>query len=143
MYFDAYDCASFVIRALDELYHYGGQFYPNIHLNYTRINIYSYEPLLLGTYDQIVQNQTLHDDFLNFYRDFDSTKPDSEEWLAALMSIYETFYVDQRFYLYYNNVYWYLRLKGSVPLEITFDEVPINPILRKEQKNKKIKTNTY
>jgi ceroid-lipofuscinosis neuronal protein 5 len=126
MYFDSFDCASFVIRALDQLYHYGAQFYSNVHLNYTRINIYSYEPQFLGTYDQIIQNQTLHQDFINFYRDFDSSKPDSEEWIASLISIYESFYVDHRFYLYYNNVYWYLKLKESIPLEITFDEISIS-----------------
>ncbi|CAF4413947.1 unnamed protein product, partial [Adineta steineri] len=111
MYFDSYDCASFVIRGLNELYHYGAQILPNVHLNYTRLNIYSYEPVLLGTYDQIVHNQTLHNDFVDFYREFDSKKPNTEEWFKAFVEIYETFYLSKRFYFYYNNVYWYLKLK--------------------------------
>lgn len=134
MYFDSYDCASFAIRSYDQLSYYGAQLYPNLHLNYTRVNLYSYEPQLLGTYDRIIQNQTLHQDFLNFYRDFDSSKPTTEDWLAALNSIYDSLYVTRRFYLYYNNVYWYMKLKEQLPLKITFNEVPISPVLRKEQK---------
>jgi hypothetical protein len=130
MYFDSYDCASFVIRGLNQLYSFGAQILPDAHLNYTRINLYSYEPQLLGTYDQIVQNQTLHDDFISFYHDFDSKKPNKELWIAALLDIYETFYLTQRFYLYYNNVYWYMKLKETTPLKVTFDEIPITSVLK-------------
>src|SRR5689334_22913582 len=118
MYFDSYDCASFVIRGLDQLYRYGAEILPNIHLNYTRLNIYSYEPKLLGTYDEIVKNTTLHHDFIDFFRDFDSKKPKADEWILALIDIYETFYITRRFYLYYNSVYWYLKLKESTPLKV-------------------------
>ncbi len=130
MYFDSYDCASFVIRGLNQLYSFGAQILPDAHLNYTRINLYSYEPQLLGTYDQIVQNQTLHDDFISFYHDIDSKKPNKELWIAALLDIYETFYLTQRFYLYYNNVYWYMKLKETTPLKVTFDEIPITSVLK-------------
>ena len=131
MYFDSYDCASFVIRGLDQLYHYGAQILPNIHLNYTRLNIYSNEPQYLGSYDQIMANQTLHKDFVDFYREFDSKKPSTEAWLKSLISIYESFFVERRFYFYYNQAYWYLKLKAEKPLEITFDEVPIGSTLKK------------
>jgi hypothetical protein len=131
MYFDSYDCASFVIRGLNELYHYGAQILPDVHLNYTRLNIYAYEPQLLGTYDQIIQNETLHQDFINFYRDFDSKKPNSEEWVKSLIQIFESFYLTRRFYFYYNNVYWYMKLKETTPLKITFDEISISSILKK------------
>jgi len=130
MYFDSYDCASFVIRGLNELYHYGAQFYPNVHLNYTRLNLYSYEPLLLGKYEDIVKNQTLHNDFIEFYREFDSKKPKTEDWLKALIEIYETFYLSRRFYFYYNSVYWYLNLKPNTPLQVSFSEVPITSVLK-------------
>jgi hypothetical protein len=131
MYFDSYDCASFVIRGLNELYHYGAQILPDVHLNYTRLNIYAYEPQLLGTYDQIIQNETLHQDFINFYRDFDSKKPNSEEWVKSLIQIFESFYLTRRFYFYYNNVYWYIKLKETTPLKVTFDEISISSILKK------------
>lgn len=125
MYFDSYDCASFVIRGLDQLKSFGANFQSSVRLNYTRINLYSYEPQLLGTYDQIMANQSLHEDFLHFYRSFDKSKPTTDDWLTSLLEIYSTFFVDQRFYFYYNNVYWYLKLNERLPLEITFDEVPI------------------
>lgn len=131
MYFDSYDCASFVIRGLNQLYRFGAQILPNIHLNYTRINLYSYEPQLLGTYDQIVQNTTLHADFIDFYRNFDSKKPNKEQWIKSLIDIYETFYIERRFYLYYNSVYWYMKLKQPTPMKVTFYEIPISSILTK------------
>lgn len=131
MYFDSYDCASFVIRGLDQLYRFGAQMLPSVHLNYTRLNIYSYEPQLLGTYEQIVANQSLHNDFVSFYKEFDSKKPNTGAWIESLLSIYESFFVQRRFYLYYNEAYWYLRLKESKPLEITFDEIPIGSTLKK------------
>lgn len=130
MYFDSYDCASFVIRGLNQLFTYNATILPNVHLNYTRLNIYSYEPELLGTYDQIVQNETLHKDFISFYREFDSKKPNAEEWIVSLLEIYETFYLQKRFYMYYNNVYWYMKLKAT-PLSVSFDEVPINSVFKK------------
>ncbi len=125
MYFDSYDCASFVIRGLNQLFKLGAVILPDIHLNYTRLNVYSYEPELLGTYDQIIQNETLHDDFLEFYREFDSKKPSTEEWIVSVLEIYETFFLTRRFYLYYNEVYWYMKLKETKPLEVTFEEIPI------------------
>jgi hypothetical protein len=131
MYFDSYDCASFVIRGLNQLYRNGAQIYADVHLNYTRLNIYSYEPLLLGTYDDIVKNQTLHQDFIDFYREFDSKKPDTESWIEAFIQIYETFYLSKRFYFYFNNVYWYLPLKSGTPLQISFNEIPIRSVLKK------------
>lgn len=130
MYFDSYDCASFVIRALNKLYYYGAEILPNIHLNYTRINLYSYEPEILGTYDQIVQNQTLHRDFINFYREFDSKKPTKGDWIKSLIEIYETFFLSKRFYFYFNDVYWYLRLKRPTPIKISFYEIPITAALQ-------------
>jgi hypothetical protein len=130
MYFDSYDCASFVIRGLNQLYQYGAEILPNVHLNYTRLNIYAYEPQLLGTYDQIVQNATYHEDFMKFYREFDSKKPNTEKWLEALVSIYETFYVSRRFYFYYNDVYWYMKLKESTPVKVSFNEIPIGSFLK-------------
>jgi ceroid-lipofuscinosis neuronal protein 5 len=131
LYFDSYDCASFVIRALNQLNRSGAQFLSNVHLNYTRLNIYAYEPQLIGTYEQVVGNETLRDDFIQFYREFDSKKPGSEAWVKAFLNIYETFFIHRRFYLYYNQVYWYMNLKRPKPIEITFDEVPISALLTK------------
>ena len=128
MYFDSFDCASFVIRGLNKLSYYGAQILPDVHLNYTRINLYTYEPQLLGTYDQISQNQSLYEDFLSFYREFDSKKRNSEQWIVSLIDIYETFFITRRFYLYYNDVYWYMKLKETTPFKLTFNEIPIHPV---------------
>ncbi|CAF1154591.1 unnamed protein product [Didymodactylos carnosus] len=131
LYFDSYDCASFVIRSLNTLSQYGVQFYSDVRLNYTRLNIYSQEPELIGTYDYIIQhtNSSLKNDFIKFYRDFDSKKPTTEDWLKSLLQIYESFFIQKRFYFYYNDVYWYLRLKAT-PLEVTFDEISIGEIIQ-------------
>ena len=131
MYFDSYDCASFVIRGLNQLYTFGATLLPDIHLNYTRINLYSKEPQLLGTYDQVIQNQTLHGEFVEFYRDFQSKKPNTGDWIVSLLEIYETFYLTGRFFFYFNHVYWYLNLDEPAPLKITFNEVPITSVLKK------------
>ena len=130
MYFDSYDCASFVIRGLDQLAHFGAELLPNVHLNYTRLNIYAYEPQLLGTYDDIMKNETYREDFLNFYREFDSKKPNSEAWVKSFIAIYETFFISRRFYLFYNQVYWHMKLKESTPLVISFEEIPISSLLQ-------------
>jgi len=130
MYFDAFDCASFVIRGLNQLYTLGARILPNIHLNYTRLNLYGDEPELLGTYDQIMKNATYHQEFLDFYREFDSKKPNTEKWIESMIDIYETFYIKKRFYLYYNSVYWIMKLK-SKPIEVTFEEIPITGISKK------------
>lgn len=129
MYFDSYDCASFVIRGLNKLYGYNATLLPDVHLNYTRLNLYSYEPEYLGTYEQIMQNQTLHTDFVKFYEDFQAKKPNAEDWILSALEIYETFYLQRRFYFYFNEVYWYLKLKEAKPLEISFDEIPISAAL--------------
>ncbi len=131
MYFDSYDCASFVVRGLNQLHSYGAIILPDVHLNYTRINIYSFEPELLGTYDQIIQNKTLHDDFITFYDEFQAKKPGAEDWILALLEIYETFYLSRRFYFFFNSEYWYLKLKEGTPLKVTFDEIPITALLKK------------
>jgi ceroid-lipofuscinosis neuronal protein 5 len=132
MYFDSYDCASFVIRGLNQLYSFGATLLPDVHLNYTRINLYSNEPELLGTYDQIVANKTLHDDYILFYEEFQSKKPSTEDWVKSIIEIYETFYLSRRFYFYYNNEYWYLKLKENTPLGVTFDEIPITDLIKKK-----------
>lgn len=57
-------------RALDQIYLEGGRFIQNINLNYTRLNLYGYEPELLGSYEQIFSgtNTTLKNDMLDFYK---------------------------------------------------------------------------
>ena len=65
-----------------------------------------------------------------FYREFDSKKPTTEQWVKSLVEIYETFYLSKRFYLYYNNVYWYMKLMDSTPLKVTFNEIPISSALK-------------
>jgi len=131
LYFDSFDCASFALRGLRELYNRGARMLPNIHLNYTRLNLYTYEPILLGTYDQIVQNETYHKDFIEFYQEFDSKKPSTEDWIISLLEIYETFYVKDRFYLYYNSVYWHMKLKDK-PIGITYYEISFTDVLKKK-----------
>mgnify|MGYP002378374026 CR=1 FL=1 len=130
MYFDSYDCASFVIRALNKFDALNATILPDVHLNYTRVNLYSAEPELLGTYEQIMQNKTLHRDFVEFYQEFQNKKRGATDWFVELLDLYETFFLFDRFYLYFNNVYWYLKLH-SPKLHVTFNEEPITAILKR------------
>lgn len=125
MYFDSFDCASWVLRAFNQLYVLGATFNASIYLNYTRLNLYSQEPVLIGNYSQIFNsnNQTLIDDIRHFYRTFQ--KPNG--YLSILEQGIEAYYYiekEQRFYFYYNDLYWYLSLKHPF-MHVTYYQVPL------------------
>jgi len=123
MYFDSFDCASWVLRAFDSLYTFGARFDPEAKLNYTRLNLYSYEPILIGTYSDIFnsKNETLIDDVVKFYKDFQ--KP-NKEFLPQFLDIFTYFTVLKRFYFYYNEKYWLLNLKSPY-VNISYDNIPL------------------
>lgn len=118
MYFDSFDCASWVLRAFDSIYEFGGKFDSGIQLNYTRLNLYSNEPIKIGTYEDIInsKNQTLITDITSFYHDFQ--KPQTH-FLDQLLSIYKYIEVAKRFYFYYNELYWLLEVK-SPSIKVTY-----------------------
>jgi ceroid-lipofuscinosis neuronal protein 5 len=123
MYFDSFDCASWVLRAFDAIYELGGRFDEKITLNYTRLNIYSYEPVKIGTYDDIInsKNQTLIDDIRKFYRDFQKPKTN---FLQQFLDIFNYIEVSKTFYFYYNELYWLLPIK-SPSIKVTYYPIPL------------------
>lgn len=126
MYFDSFDCASWVLRAFDQLYEIGARFDPNVQLNYTRLNLYGEEPVLIGNYSQIFNsgNKTLIADIRQFYSDFQKPAGGYIEDIEAAIAIYNEMIVRREFYMYYNSLYWYIELKSPF-VKITYYEIPL------------------
>jgi ceroid-lipofuscinosis neuronal protein 5 len=110
MYFDSFDCASWVLRAFDQLYAQGAKFDLSVQLNYTRLNLIAFEPMLLGNISYITNygNQTLIADMLDFFSIFQRTSDLLDQVIRAAYEIR----IRQEFYFYYNEMYWYLKLKA-------------------------------
>ncbi|CAF0703185.1 unnamed protein product [Brachionus calyciflorus] len=122
MYFDSFDCASWVLRAFDSLYDVGAKFDPKVKLNYTRLNLYSHEPQLIGNYSQIInsKNQTLINDIRSFYKTFQKRG----DYLEQFVEAYTEIFIKKEFYFYYNDLYWYLSLKEPF-VKISYYNIPL------------------
>ena len=138
-WFNPFDCASWVIRALDELGSLGAQFNQSVHLNYTKINIYSAQPIYQGSSSEIFgknANNTMKElgrKIYDFYKKFQSSKSDIKLAEEILMNLFEFFIERDSFYLYYNDAYWILPLHDPV-LKLTYEETPLpNPGRKKTQ----------
>lgn len=124
MWFDSFDCASFILRAFQKLGDLGTNFNQSIHLNYTRINLYSDEPVYLGNYTEIqATNETLAEDIVHFYTQFQSHQP-IEKLIIHLAEAYDEIFKENRFYLFYNYEYWFLPMKEPY-IKLTYYEVPL------------------
>jgi ceroid-lipofuscinosis neuronal protein 5 len=122
VWFDSWECATWVLRAFDALGGFGAKFNHSVHLNYTRMNIYSGAPVLLGNAATIFGNygnKTVAKELLDFYRLFQS----HQSMLDLIKSLVEAFIeteLDGKFYLYYNEQYWFLPLKKPF-FRLTYD----------------------
>ncbi|XP_074650828.1 bis(monoacylglycero)phosphate synthase CLN5-like [Tubulanus polymorphus] len=126
MWFDSYDCASFVVRAFQQLKNVGAKFNRNVRLNYTRVHIYSEQPRFLGNTSQIfgpTGNKTLAADILRFYEDFQPHVPFWKTLLNILFAAEEIF-IEKKFYLFYNFAYWILPIQKPY-FGLTYTEVPL------------------
>lgn len=126
LWFNAWECASWVIRALEAMHSFGAKFDKNVHLNYTRMNIYSKEPKLLGNASSIFGDggdKRLATDILKFYRLFQSHQSLPRLITSLLEAFWETV-VDEKFYLFYNEQYWLLDVVKPY-FRITYEEVPL------------------
>lgn len=122
MYFDSFDCASWTLRAFEQMYSYGARFDPSVHLNYTRLNLYGYEPILIGDFSRVATNSTLLADMIEFYSFFQ--KPDSRNFVQQLEHILNEILVRREFYFYYNSMYWFIKLKAPF-VKITYYPIPL------------------
>ena len=104
---------------------FGATFNGSISLNYTRLNLISNEPKLLGNYSQIMQssNQTLINSFLQFYKTFQKTSGFEDLVIQAITAIVDVV-VSKEFYFYYNDLYWYLPLKSPY-IKISYEKIPL------------------
>ncbi|KAL3878274.1 hypothetical protein ACJMK2_030639 [Sinanodonta woodiana] len=126
MWFDSYDCASFVLRAFDELYALGATFNHSVHLNYTRIHLYSHEPQYLGNASVVFgpgANKTLVKDIIEFYAKFQSHQS-MKDLLEHLIEAYIEIFKDGKFYFFYNFEYWFLPMKSPY-MKLTYYEIPL------------------
>ncbi|XP_045203243.2 ceroid-lipofuscinosis neuronal protein 5 homolog [Mercenaria mercenaria] len=124
LYFDSFDCASFILRAFDELGKLGTKFDQSVQLNYTRINLYSDDPVLLGNFTDIqATNETLAAEIVSFYKQFQSHQP-IEQLISHLTAAYEEIFIENKFFFFYNYEYWYLPLKPP-HIKLTYYEVPL------------------
>ena len=134
MWFDAFDCASFVLRAFQELANLGTKFNQSVHLNYTRIHLYSDEPQYLGEQSLVLANNTLANEIKDFYRKFQSHQNFSE-LVKHMLEAYSEIFVDNKYYFFYNYEYWFLPMKSPY-IKLTYYEVQL-PLPNQKLKYKK------
>ncbi|XP_050417783.2 ceroid-lipofuscinosis neuronal protein 5 homolog [Patella vulgata] len=126
LWFAPNDCASFVLRAFQKMADLGAEFNQSVHLNYTKIFLYSEEPIHLGPASVIFgpgSNQTLTKDILLFYSHFQSHQ-DVGHLLESLLQVYIEVVAEHRFYFFYNFEYWLLPMVPPY-VRLTYDEIPL------------------
>ena len=126
LWFDSWECASWVLRAFDALASFGAKFDPRVHLNYTRMNIYSQQPVLLGNASTIFGeggDKQVAADIVQFYSLFQSHQSLPQLIVSLLTAFWETV-VEEKFYLFYNEQYWLLPVVKPY-FRLTYEEVPL------------------
>lgn len=126
LWFDSYDCASFVLRAFAKLGDLGTKFNSSVHLNYTRIHLYADEPVYLGNASVIfgpAGNKTLAADIIDFYRKFQSHQT-FPNLIKNLVEAAIEIWTDRKFYLFYNFEYWLLPMRYPY-VKLTYYESPL------------------
>lgn len=123
MWFDAFDCASFVLRAFQELANLGTKFNESVQLNYTRIHLYSDQPKYLGDMSLVLANNSLAKEIIDFYAKFQSHQNFSA-LIKHMLEAYEEIFIDNKFYFFYNYEYWFLPMKPPY-IKLTYLEVPL------------------
>ncbi|XP_012943890.1 ceroid-lipofuscinosis neuronal protein 5 homolog [Aplysia californica] len=123
VWFNPFDCASWVLRAFEKMHEFGAEFNQFVHLNYTKISLISGEPQYVGNSSTIYEDPDTLKKLIQFYSNFqhyDNYFTMLENLLLFIMK----FVVDDTFYLFYNDQYWKLPLKSPY-IELTYDEVPL------------------
>ncbi|CAG5121894.1 unnamed protein product [Candidula unifasciata] len=123
VWFDPFDCASWVLRAFDTLGSAGAKFNQSVQLNYTKIVLYSKEPIYVGNSSTIYNDTSTLSDLYQFYTYFQGSKSFAQV-LENLLKYMEWFIETDTFYLFYNDEYWKLQLVYPF-IKLTYDEVPL------------------
>ncbi|CAL1545208.1 unnamed protein product [Lymnaea stagnalis] len=122
-WFDPFDCASWVIRAFDQLHQFGATFNTSVHLNYTKAVLYSKQPECIGNATTVYQDPKVLGNLKKFYAYFQGSTSLAEV-LEHLIEYIPYFLMYDTFYLFYNDEYWHLPLEYPY-IEITYEEVPL------------------
>jgi hypothetical protein len=101
----------------------GVKFNHSVKLNYTRINLYSDTPKYLGNASVVFANKTLKTDIMKFYSKFQAHVA-SPLLIEHLISALEEIFIDNKFYFFYNEEYWFLPMK-SPHVKLTYEEIPL------------------
>lgn len=123
VWFESYDCATFVIRVLQRMHDLGARFDLTVPApKYDYMTLYSYEPVL-------VANDTLRDpatrqEIVDFYKNFRPHQSLWETLVSIIHVILNDVYVQDKFYVYFNQQYWRLRLKAPI-FDVKFVPVPL------------------
>ncbi|CAH1777882.1 unnamed protein product [Owenia fusiformis] len=127
MWFDSYDCASFVVRAFNVMGLMGAKFNQSVHLNYTRIHLYCDEPQYLGNastiFGPISVNNSLATDIRAFYSNFQPHQPIVSAIQSVIQAL-ETVFSENKFYFFYNYEYWFLPMKAP-HIKLTYTEAKL------------------
>lgn len=124
-WFESYDCSNFVLRTYEKLAEFGTEF-KKIETNYTKIFLYSGEPIYLGNETSIFGpkgNKTLALAIKKFYGPF-KRYSSTKDFLLNFLKIFDTVIMHREFYLFYNFEYWFLPMKPPF-VKITYKETPL------------------
>ena len=124
VWFEAFDCASWVIRAFEAMHNYGAEFDTSVQLNYTKVELITATPRYVGNSSNIHENEEVYGNLLKFYANFQHYK-NPAKMFGDLIKFMEEFLVDDgKFFLFYNENYYELPLQYPF-IRFTFDEVPL------------------
>ncbi|KAM4702453.1 bis(monoacylglycero)phosphate synthase CLN5 [Discoglossus pictus] len=126
IWFESYDCSKFVLRLYQKIFELGATFNRKIQTNYTRIFLYSGEPVYLGNGSFIFGphgNKSLALDIQSFYLFFSPHQP-FLQLLISILEMFEKVVLEKTFYLFYNFEYWFLPMKFPY-IKITYEEIPL------------------
>ncbi|XP_061735772.1 ceroid-lipofuscinosis neuronal protein 5 isoform X2 [Nerophis ophidion] len=126
VWFESYDCSQFVQRTYHTLARLGAKLSSRTQTNYTKVYLYSGEPIYLGNDSAIFGQPALRNlaaDIRDFYSMFRAHQS-MAELVLSVMEAYKKVVFDKNFYFYYNFEYWRLPMKPPY-LRITYQEVPL------------------
>ncbi|KAI8495313.1 Ceroid-lipofuscinosis neuronal protein 5 [Branchiostoma belcheri] len=126
LWFEAFDCASFVIRTFNKLGDLGAKFNTSVQTNYTKITLFSEQPVHLGNASTIFGpkgNKTLATEIRTFYEHFQAHQP-FPSLLKSMLEAFDTIVLEKKWYFFYNFEYWFLPMKEPF-IKLTYEEVPL------------------
>ncbi|XP_027020240.1 ceroid-lipofuscinosis neuronal protein 5 [Tachysurus fulvidraco] len=125
-WFDSYDCSQFVHRTYRKLAELGAKLSSKTQTNYTKIYLYSGEPIYLGDDSSIFDQPSMKDLATAIRKFYHSFQPHQSmlQFILSLMEAYKKVVLDKTFYLFYNFEYWHLPMKPPY-IQITYEEVPL------------------